>query len=220
MNLPKIQNIYPLEIEAESFRIIEAELGPTAFSPEQFAVVRRCIHATGDFSFAENLRFHPQAVEAGLRAIRAGKNILVDVNMAASGISKHLLAQFGGQVICRVAETEAAEWARDGLLTRAEAAVELAAKENIGIAVAGNAPTALLKIMELIERGVFSPDLVIGVPVGFVNAAESKEILSGKPYPFITALGRKGGTPVAVAAVNALLRLAAAGPKIEPLTAF
>lgn len=209
MTMPELQKIGPQEIEAESFRMIEAELGPTDFSPEQFAVVRRCIHATGDFSFAENLRFHPQAIEAGLRAIRAGKNILVDVNMAASGISKQLLARFGGKIICRVADAETANRAAAGTMTRAEAAVELAAQENIGIAVAGNAPTALLKIMELIDSGLFAPDLVIGVPVGFVNAAESKAILASKPYPFITALGRKGGTPVAVAAVNALLRLAA-----------
>ncbi len=209
MTLPTIRPISPLEIEAESFRIIEAELGPTDFTPEQFAVVRRCIHATGDFSFAENLRFHPQAIAAGLQAIRAGKNILADVNMAASGISKDLLARFGGRVICQVGDKATAELAAGGSMTRAEAAVELAAADgNIGIAVIGNAPTALLKVMELIERGLFSSDLVIGVPVGFVNAAESKEILADKPYPFITALGRKGGTPVAVAAVNALLRLA------------
>uniref|UniRef100_UPI004057B36E precorrin-8X methylmutase n=1 Tax=Candidatus Electronema sp. TaxID=2698783 RepID=UPI004057B36E len=208
MNTPEIQIIDPLEIEAESFRIIEAELGQTAFSPEQFAVVRRCIHATGDFSFAETMRFHPQAVEAGLRAVRSGRNILVDVNMAASGISKQLLAQFGGRVVCRAGDTEAAAMAAARRITRSEAAVELAAGENIGIAVIGNAPTALLKIMELIDRGLFAPDLVIGVPVGFVNAAESKAVLASKPYPFITALGRKGGTPVAVAAVNALLRLA------------
>ena len=210
MNVPELQIVDPLEIEAASFRIIEAELGPTAFSPEQFAVVRRCIHATGDFSFADTLRFHPQAVEAGLRAIRAGKNILVDVNMAASGISKGLLARFGGSVICRVAEEETAKQAAAQRTTRSEAAVELAADKSIGIAVVGNAPTALLKIMELIECGLFAPDLVVGVPVGFVNAAESKEILASKPYPFISALGRKGGTPVAVAIVNALLRLAAA----------
>jgi precorrin-8X/cobalt-precorrin-8 methylmutase len=209
MTLPELQKIGPLDIEAESFRIIEAELGPTAFSPDQFAVARRCIHATGDFSFAENLRFHPEAVEAGLRAIRAGRNILVDVSMAASGISKKLLAKFGGRIICRVADAETAARAAGGMMTRSEAAVELAAGENIGIAVAGNAPTALLKIMDLIASGCFAPDLVIGVPVGFVNAAESKAILASKPYPFITALGRKGGTPVAVAAVNALLRLAA-----------
>jgi len=209
MTLPELQKIGPQEIEAESFRIIEAELGPTNFSPEQFAVVRRCIHATGDFSFAENLRFHPQAIAAGLRAIRAGKNILVDVNMAASGISNKLLATFGGKIICRVADQETAERAAAGKMTRSEAAVELAATENIGIAAVGNAPTALLKIMELMDSGLFAPDLVIGVPVGFVNAAESKAILASKPYPFITALGRKGGTATAVAAVNALLRLAA-----------
>ncbi|CAK8714084.1 hypothetical protein GCAAIG_03425 [Candidatus Electronema halotolerans] len=209
MTLPELQKIGPQEIEAESFRIIEAELGLTNFSPEQFAVVRRCIHATGDFSFAENLRFHPQAIEAGLRAIRAGKNILVDVNMAASGISNKLLAKFGGTILCRVADAETAARAAAGKMTRSEAAVELAATENIGIAAVGNAPTALLKIMELMDSGLFAPDLVIGVPVGFVNAAESKAILASKPYPFITALGRKGGTPVAVAAVNALLRLAA-----------
>lgn len=209
MTMLELQKIGPQEIEAESFRIIEAELGPTDFHPEQFAVVRRCIHATGDFSFAENLRFHPQAIEAGLRAIRAGRNILVDVNMAASGISKSLLAQCGGTIICRVAEPATAELAAAQNITRSEAAVELAAADNIGIAVAGNAPTALLKIMKLIDSGLFAPDLVIGVPVGFVNAAESKAILGSKSYPFITALGRKGGTPVAVAAVNALLRLAA-----------
>lgn len=203
-----LQPIAPQDIEAESFRIIERELGPTRFSPEEFAVVRRTIHATGDFSFAETLRFHPQAISAGLAAIRAGKNILVDVNMAASGISSGLLAQFGGRVICRVAEPETAAMAKANGTTRSDAAMSRSVADNIGIVAVGNAPTALLKVMELIDQGLFAPDLVIGVPVGFVNAAESKEILVQQPYPFITALGRKGGTPVAVAAVNALLRLA------------
>jgi precorrin-8X/cobalt-precorrin-8 methylmutase len=203
-----LQQIAPQEIEAESFRIIERELGPTRFTPEEFAVVRRCIHATGDFGFAENLRFHPQAITAGLAAIRAGKNILVDVNMAASGISKGLLSRFGGNVICRVAESETADLAKEQGSTRSDAAMARSIGDNIGIVAIGNAPTALLKVMELIEQGTFAPDLVIGVPVGFVNASESKELLAQKDYPFITALGRKGGTPVAVAAINALLRLA------------
>ena len=203
-----LQQVAPQDIEAESFRIIERELGPTAFSAEEFAVVRRTIHATGDFSFAENLRFHPQAVAAGLAAIRAGKNILVDVNMAASGISANLLARFGGRVICRVAEPETAALAKASGSTRSDAAIARSAGENIGIVAVGNAPTALLKAMALISQGVFVPDLVIGVPVGFVNAAESKALLAEQRYPFITALGRKGGTPVAVAAINALLRLA------------
>jgi precorrin-8X/cobalt-precorrin-8 methylmutase len=208
MTLPAIQKIGPLEIEAESFRIIESEIGTTSFDPEQFAVVRRCIHATGDFSFADNMRFSPDAVDAGLAAIRAGKNILVDVNMAAAGISKGLLEKFGGRVICRIADPETVARAKAENMTRSEAAIEQALEDNIGIVAVGNAPTALLKIMELADQGIFTPDLIIGVPVGFVNAAESKEILATKPYPFITALGRKGGTPVAVAAVNALLRLA------------
>ena len=203
-----LQQIAPLEIEAESFRIIERELGPTGFSPEEFAVVRRAIHATGDFSFAENLRFHPQATAAGLAAIRAGKNILVDVNMAASGVSAALLARFGGRVICRMAEPETAAMAKANGTTRSDAAMARSIGDNIGIVAVGNAPTALLKAMSLIEQGLFAPDLVIGVPVGFVNAAESKQLLVEKDYPFIAALGRKGGTPVAVAAVNALLRLA------------
>ena len=203
-----LQQVAPQDIEAESFRIIERELGPTAFAPDEFAVVRRIIHATGDFSFAETLRFHPQAVEAGLAAIRAGRNILVDVGMAAAGVSAHLLAPFGGRVLCRVAEPETASLARANNTTRSDAAMTRATGDNIGIVAIGNAPTALLKVMDLIERRLLAPNLVIGVPVGFVNAAESKELLAAKNYPFITALGRKGGTPVAVAAVNALLRLA------------
>ena len=208
MQLPEIQQIGPLEIEAESFRIIEAEIGATDFTPEEFAVVRRCIHATGDFSFADNMRFSPTAIKAGLAAIRAGKNILVDVNMAFAGISKGLLEKFGGRVICRISDPATVARAKTENMTRSEAAIEQARQDNIGIVAVGNAPTALLKTMQLADKGIFEPDLIIGVPVGFVNAAESKEILAGKKYPFITALGRKGGTPVAVAAVNALLRLA------------
>ena len=204
----QLQHVAPQDIEAESFRIIEEELGPRSLSPGEFAVLRRSIHATGDFSFAENIRFHPKAVAAGIEAIRAGKNILVDVNMAASGISSALLHKFGGKVICRVHEEETIALAKQHKSTRSEAAMLRALDDNIGVLAIGNAPTALLKVMQLIDEGRFHPGLVIGVPVGFVNAAESKEILSGVSYPFITALGRKGGTPVAVATVNALLRLA------------
>ena len=203
-----IKKIAPTEIEAESFRIIEKELGPTDFDERAFPVVRRIIHATGDFAFAENIRIHPRAIEAGVAAIQAGKNIYVDVNMAAAGISRQLMKKWGGRVICRVAAPETVELARMQGLTRSEAALSLATNDNIGIVAVGNAPTALLKAMQLIEQGLLNPDLVIGVPVGFVNAVESKEILVNQEYPFITALGRRGGTPVAVAAINALLRLA------------
>jgi len=204
----QLQHVAPQDIERESFRLIEAELGPTTLPPREFQVLRRIIHATGDFSFAENIRFHPLAIDAGLEAIRTGKNILVDVNMAASGVSTGLLAPFGGQVVCHINEQKTAQMAQEAGSTRSEAAVLRAQHDNIGIVAVGNAPTALLKVMELIDQGQFKPALVVGVPVGFVNAAESKELLSRADYPFITTLGRKGGTPVAVATLNALLRLA------------
>jgi precorrin-8X/cobalt-precorrin-8 methylmutase len=205
---PYIRRIAPEEIEAESFRIIEEELGPTSFSPEEFAVVRRIIHATGDFEFATACRFHPLAISGALAAIRSGRNILVDVSMAASGISGALLARFGGRVICRLAEEETGQLAKERGWTRTEAAMARSCEDNIGIVAIGNAPTALLRVMELVDSGRLRPDCIIGAPVGFVNAAESKALLVEKPYPFISALGRKGGTPVVVAAVNALLRLA------------
>lgn len=208
----KIQKIKPAEIEAESFRIIAGELGPTNYNSAEFAVVQRVIHATGDFSFAENLRFSDDAVAVAMAALKAGKNILTDVNMAAAGVSRNILAQWGGKVVCKVADPDVAAKAKVAGKTRSEVAIEQGLLENIGIVAIGNAPTALLKIMELIDVGELpTPDLVIGVPVGFVNAAESKELLSKKGYAHITALGRKGGSPVAAAIVNALLRLAAKG---------
>jgi len=205
-----IMQIPPEAIEAESFRIIAEELGPTDFDPRTFKVVQRVIHATGDFSFAESLVFHPQAIDAGIAAIRAGRNILTDVNMGAAGVSKGLLAAWKGRVICKVADSEVARIAKERSLTRSEVAIERGVTENIGIVSVGNAPTALLKIMGCWDALApdICPDLVVGAPVGFVNAAESKDLLSQKTYPFITCRGRKGGTPVAVAIVNALIRLA------------
>lgn len=203
-----LQKIKPEEIEAESFRIIESELGLTDFDPGRFAVARRVIHATGDFAFADNLRFHPEAIAVGIRAIQGSKNVLTDVNMVASGISKAILGNFGGKIFCQVADPKVQAEAKAKGLTRSEVAIARAVEQNIGIVAIGNAPTALLKVMEMIDQGIWAPDLVIGVPVGFVNAAEAKEILAGKNYPFITAVGRKGGSPVAAAMVNALLRLA------------
>jgi precorrin-8X/cobalt-precorrin-8 methylmutase len=205
-----IMQIRPEEIEAESFRIIAKELGPNSFDPKTFKVVQRVIHATGDFSFAESLIFHPQAIAAGIAAIRAGRNILTDVNMGAAGVSKGLLAYWGGRVICKVADPGIAELAKERGLTRSEVAIEQGLPENIGIVSVGNAPTALLKVMDCWQdlASDLRPGLLVGVPVGFVNAAESKELLSEKTFPFITCRGRKGGTPVAVAIVNALIRLA------------
>ncbi len=204
-----IQQIGPLEIEAESFRIIEQEIGDHSFDKKTFKVVQRVIHATGDFSFAENLRISQNAVNTALEALRNGKNILTDVNMVATGISKPLLKQWGNEVICRIADTETGNMAKSAGKTRAEVAIETGMQENIGIVAIGNAPTALLKILDLYKtQKLQEPPLIIGVPVGFVNAAESKELLNQTDLPFITSLGRKGGSPVAAAIVNALIRLA------------
>ncbi len=204
----RIQKIGPTEIEAESFRIIEEELGPHDFDHATFKLVQRVIHATGDFSFAKNMRFYPQTIARALDSICAGKNILTDVNMVASGISKAMLAQFGGTVTCLVADKEVARRAKEEGKTRSEVAIEQGIT-NVGIVAIGNAPTALLKAMDcLADMSAEERPVIIGVPVGFVNAAESKALLCRKEYPYITSLGRKGGSPVAAAIVNALIRLA------------
>ena len=205
----KIKKIAPYEIEAESFRLIRQELGAHNFEAEHFKIVQRVIHATGDFSFADNLRVHPQAISRAMAVIRAGKNILTDVNMTAAGINKAVLARFGATVQCLVADRAVAELARQRGRTRSETAIEQGLGPAVGIVVIGNAPTALLKTMKCLdEMTAEQRPLVIGVPVGFVNAAESKALLAEKDYPFITSLGRKGGSPVGAAIVNALLRIA------------
>lgn len=200
----------PGMIEAASFQIIDLELGRLLHDARTHSIIRRVIHATGDFTFADNMRFHARAVEAGIEAIRAGKNILADVHMVEAGINKALLAKFGGRVICGISDEETAKEAVASKQTRAEVAIERHTRDNIGIVAVGNAPTALMRAMDLIEFGAFAPALVVGVPVGFVNAAESKDRLNSQDYPYITTLGRKGGSPVAAAIVNAIMKLAEA----------
>jgi len=204
-----IQKIGPQEIEAESFRIIEKELGPHDFSREEFTIIQRVIHATGDFSFAENMKITAHAVAQGIKALQSGKSILTDVNMVATGISKPLLKKWGNRVVCKIADEEVARLAIAKKTTRAEMAMEIGMQDNIGVVAIGNAPTALLKILQLTDKmDPATCPLIIGVPVGFVNAAESKALLNEKKLPHITSLGRKGGSPVAAAIVNALIRLA------------
>jgi len=204
-----IQKIAPLEIEKESFRIISEELGPTDLDENSFKVIQRVIHATGDFSFLENMRFSATAIATGIQAIREGKNILTDVTMVAAGISKTLLGRWGGEVICNVANPEVAITALAKHKTRSEVAIELGLERNIGIVAIGNAPTALLQTINNLKENSPQPQpLVVGVPVGFVNAAESKALLVEQNDCYITSLGRKGGSPVAAAIVNALIRLA------------
>jgi precorrin-8X/cobalt-precorrin-8 methylmutase len=174
------------------------------------------IHATADFDFRDSLAFHPDAVAAGLAAIKEGKDILTDVEMVRTGINKKWIAPFGGKVVCSINAECGARNAesRDATRTRAEMGIENALRENrnIGIIAIGNAPTALLRTIELLKYSwtpALGPlPLVVGVPVGFVKAVESKDLLAKQQFPFITAQGRKGGTPVAVAIVNALLKIA------------
>ena len=181
---------------------------PEEFEPDQFAVTRRVIHATGDFSFADSLTFHANGVAAGVHAIRSGKDIFIDVGMGAAGINRTLLSGFGGSVICSINDPGIAERARSEGRTRTETALRSICDKQPGIVAVGNAPTALIAAIELIRENVLQPELVIGVPVGFVNASESKELLASQDYPFITNSGRKGGSAVAVAIINALLKLA------------
>ena len=204
------------EIEEKSFELITEEMDKINFREINFRdielpIVKRVIHASGDFEFAENMRFHPEAVETGIKAIKKGMNILVDVEMVKAGINKKLLEKWGGKVICGM---ENGKWKMENdNKTKTEIGIEIAVRENnnIGIVAIGNAPTALYRAMKLIRNGIFKPELVIGVPVGFVNAVESKEVLLHMKYPFITSLGRKGGSPIAAAIVNALLKIAEEG---------
>jgi precorrin-8X/cobalt-precorrin-8 methylmutase len=209
------EQLAPSAIEKRSFDILSAETDLSAIPADRLPIVQRVIHATADFDFKNNLLFHPEAVALGLKAIKAGKDIVTDVEMVRTGINKKWLSPWGGRVHCGLAEAGQKTDEADKR-TRAEIGIEklLMNSDNIGIVAIGNAPTALLKVIELFTSPVFAGrqlPLVVGVPVGFVKAVESKALLSAQKFPFITAMGRKGGTPVAVAIVNALLKIAGEG---------
>jgi precorrin-8X/cobalt-precorrin-8 methylmutase len=199
----------PAEIESTSFDIIDREVGNHGFNEAQWAIVRRMIHTTADFEFKDMVRFHPAAIAAGIKAIRGGKMIITDTNMARVGIRTKELAQFGVTVKCYMNDLQIHEKAKSNGTTRAKAAVDMAADDmRDGIYVVGNAPTALLRLIELINEGKVQPALIIGLPVGFVNAAESKAALLEMDYPNISNIGRKGGSNLAASVVNALIILA------------
>jgi precorrin-8X/cobalt-precorrin-8 methylmutase len=199
----------PAEIESTSFDIIDREVGNHDFNEAQWAIVRRMIHTTADFEFKDMVRFHPAAIAAGIKAIRGGKMIITDTNMARVGIRTKELAQFGVTVKCYMTDPQVHEKAKSNGTTRAKAAVDMAADDmRDGIYVVGNAPTALLRLIELINEGKVQPALIIGLPVGFVNAAESKAALLEMDYPNISNIGRKGGSNLAASVVNALIILA------------
>ncbi|MCB2148130.1 MAG: precorrin-8X methylmutase [Deltaproteobacteria bacterium] len=199
----------PHEIERLSFQIIDSEAGVHDFPPDHWSVVRRVIHTSADFEWQEMIRLHPQAISSGVAAIRRGCPIITDTNMARAGIRQRDLVPFGATVHCYMTDERVAGIAASTGLTRARAAVDLAAPDLAGgIYVVGNAPTALLRLIELMDQGQARPALVVGLPVGFVNAAESKALLLECDIPYITNVGRKGGSNVAAAVVNALIIMA------------
>ena len=200
-----IQNLPPMEIEKESFRIITEELGDRTLDPEQAPILKRVIHTTADFDYADNLYFSPNAVVLAKEAIRGGATVVTDTQMALSGINKKTLARFGGEVKCFMSDEDVAAAARAQGVTRARISMDKGAAlgENVIFAI-GNAPTALIRLRELIDGG-YRPKLIIGVPVGFVNVVPSKELIIASPVPCIVARGRKGGSNVAASIVNALL---------------
>jgi precorrin-8X/cobalt-precorrin-8 methylmutase len=199
----------PKEIEAESFRRIEAQVGPHRLAPEVWFVVRRMIHTTADLEYLKAVRCHPRALAAGVEALQQGCALATDTRMLLAGISTGRLGRLGVKPFCLMDDPEvAAEAARRGT-TRAEVAMERSLPRLAGGIVAiGNAPTALLRLLELLEAGTPPPALVVGVPVGFINAAESKDSLARQDCPYITALGPKGGSAVAASIVNALAIMA------------
>jgi len=199
----------PHEIERESFRIIWEEMQETGFSEQELAVVVRVIHATADFDFQDIMRFHPQAIASGIEALRRGCTVVTDVRMVQVGIADQILTEFGGQTVCDIRHPSVYKQAQALGATRSTMAMRLNA-DNIdgGIVAVGNAPTALLEVIRLVREDNIRPALIVGVPVGFVKAVESKDELLTLDIPYITAVGRKGGSTVAAATLNALLRLA------------
>ncbi len=203
--MTEIQTIAPMEIERESFRIITEELGDRVLDPEQAPVIKRVIHTTADFDYADNLYFSPDAVRRALDALRGGATVVTDTQMALAGINKRTLEKLGGRAVCFMADEDVAKQAKAQGVTRARVSMDKAAKlgENVIYAI-GNAPTALIRLRELIDAG-YKPRLIIGVPVGFVNVVASKELIMETEVPCIVARGRKGGSNVAACIVNALL---------------
>lgn len=205
----ELQRVAPAEIEARSMEIIQSELGERTFPAEVLPVVKRVIHTTADFDYADNLVFSPGAVEQGIAAIKGGCTIVTDTQMARSGINKRVLEKFGGEAVCFMSDPDVAAEAKERGVTRAVVSMGRAAKLDRTLILAlGNAPTALVRACELLEEGAMKPALIIGAPVGFVNVVESKELLLTEDVPYIVARGRKGGSNVAAAICNAMLYLA------------
>ena len=202
----ELENVLPRDIEKRSFEIITEELGDTPLIPGTELIVKRCIHTSADFDSAKNLRFSEGAVEKALNAIKNGAWIVTDTQMARAGINKRALARYGGEVCCFMSDEDVATRAKAEGTTRATASMDKALTlEKPLIFAVGNAPTALVRLYELIEDKKLNPELIIGVPVGFVNVVQSKELIMHTDVPYIVAAGRKGGSNIAACIVNALL---------------
>lgn len=203
----ELEQVLPQEIEKRSFEIITEELGDFVLTPGTEPIVKRCIHTSADFDYAKNLVFSDNAVQKAMDAIRDGARIITDTQMGMAGINKKKLAEYGGEVRCFMSDEETARLAKEQGTTRAAVSMERAAALNRKLIFAvGNAPTALVRLYELIKEGRLKPELIIGVPVGFVNVVASKElILSLEDTPYIVAKGRKGGSNIAACICNALL---------------
>ncbi len=202
----KPEYIKPGEIEKRSFALIAQELGDRQLDPEQEPVIKRVIHTTADFDYADTLHFTAHAVERMQRAIREGACIVTDTQMAKAGINKKELTRYGGEALCFMGDEDVAKEAAERGITRAAVSMEKAAGLSGELIFAvGNAPTALMRLYELMEAGAIRPAGIIGVPVGFVNVVEAKEQILQADCPMIVARGRKGGSNVAAAICNALL---------------
>lgn len=201
-----IEYIRPMDIEKRSFEIITELLGDKVLEPQNEPVIKRVIHATADFDYADSLVFSENAVARGLSALKGGCDIVTDTQMAKAGINKTILGKLGGTVHCFMSDADVAEEARQRGITRAIVSMERAAKlQKSCIFAIGNSPTALIALHGMIEEGILAPELIIGVPVGFVNVVESKELIISSGIPCIVSRGRKGGSNVAAAICNALL---------------
>ena len=204
----EIEFVLPSEIEKRSFEIIGNELSQMGISldKEQEPITKRVIHTSADFDYASTMRYSPDAIATAKKLIKSGAHIVTDTNMALSGINKKKLAAYGGEVHCFMADEDVAAEAKKRQVTRATVSMERAAKLDVPVIFAiGNAPTALISLHELMIKEGFLPDFVIGVPVGFVNVVAAKELFLHSQIPYIINEGRKGGSNIAAAIVNALL---------------
>lgn len=202
----ELENVRPRDIERRSFEIITEELGNRKLDADKELIIKRCIHTSADFDYADNLCFSEGVVEKAMEAIKNGACIVTDTQMGRSGINKKALAKYGGEVYCFMSDEDVAKTAKENGTTRATASMDKAATMNKPMIFAiGNAPTALVRLYELIQEGMIHPALIIGVPVGFVNVVQSKKLIMETDVPYIVARGRKGGSNIAACICNALL---------------